>query len=66
MISLVSSDDSPRESHGKIIFYEANENKQPQETLKVGLPLSMDRFFELFFSDEGVFSYAQSMELNGL
>lgn len=62
----MSSEDSPREPQGKIVFYEADKNKTPPETLKVGLPLSIDKFFELFFSDEAVFSYAQSMELNGL
>lgn len=65
-IYLAYSEDSPKEPQGTIVIYEVDKNKKPQETLKVGLPLSMEKFFDIFFSDEAVFSYAQSMELNGL
>ena len=49
----------------EIVVLPVSKNSNPLETMKVILPISVDKFFESFISDEAVFSSADRLALQG-
>jgi len=54
------------EPKGKIEILEPNKEAQPPETIKISFPISIQKVFDIFFSDEAKFSLVDLMKTRGI